>query len=58
MTLAGNVITAIFPIENETYRAFSEIRHDMLNESCIVAQPELVKKRTAVLSLAARHFQE
>ena len=40
-----NVITVIFPIENEAYRAFSEIRHNMLNPSCIIAQLALVKKQ-------------
>lgn len=43
--LMENVITAIFSVENEAYRAFSEIKHDMLNESCIIAQLELVKKK-------------
>ena len=39
-----NVITVIFPAENEAYRAFSDIKRDMLNPSFVIAQLVLVKK--------------
>ncbi|MBQ7516185.1 MAG: DUF1269 domain-containing protein [Schwartzia sp.] len=40
-----NVVTAIFEEENEAYRAFSEIKPNMVGQTCIIAQLALLKKK-------------
>ena len=40
-----NVVTAIFEEENEAYRAFSEIKPNMVGQTCVIAQLALLKKK-------------
>ncbi len=47
-----NVVTAVFEVENEAYRAFSEVKNNMLNQSCIIAQLALLKKRDGRIVVA------
>ena len=47
-----NVVTVIFEEQNEAYRAFSEVRHNMLNSSCIIAQLALIKKKEGRIVIA------
>ena len=47
-----NVVTVIFEVENEAYRAFSEVRNNMLNSSCVVAQLTLIKKKDGRITIA------
>ncbi len=47
-----NVVTALFSEENEAYRAFSEIKQDMVSQSCIIAHLALLKKRDGVIVVA------
>ena len=47
-----NVIAVLFSEENEAYRAFSEIKQSMINQSCIVAHLALLKKKDGHITLA------
>ena len=40
-----NVVTAIFKEEGDAYRAFSDLKHDLINQSCTITQMALVKKK-------------
>lgn len=40
-----NVVTIIFEDENESYRAFSELKSDLVSLPCIIAQIVLLKKQ-------------
>lgn len=39
-----NVVTVIFNEEGDAYRAFSELKQDLVNTSCTITQMALVKK--------------
>ena len=47
-----NVVTVIFEVENEAYRAFSEVRNNILNSSCVIAQLALIKKKDGRITIA------
>lgn len=40
-----NIVTAIFEVESEAYQAFSQLKQDMVNTSCVITQMALVKKQ-------------
>ncbi|MGN0308200.1 MAG: DUF1269 domain-containing protein [Lachnospiraceae bacterium] len=40
-----NIITVTFKEEGDAYRAFSELKRDMVNTSCTITQMALVKKK-------------
>lgn len=40
-----NIISVIFSDPNEAYRAYSEIKSDLVNQSCTITQMVLVKKQ-------------
>lgn len=39
-----NIIAVFFQVESEAYQAFSEIKRDPYNQSCVVSQLALIKK--------------
>lgn len=47
-----NVVTAVFEVENEAYRAFSEIKNNMISQSCVIAQLALVKRKDGHVFIA------
>ena len=42
--IAENIIAVFFQVESEAYQAFSEIKRDPYNQSCVVSQVALIKK--------------
>ena len=49
--MTENIATAIFTVESEAYKAFSEIRQRPAGEGYLVAEAALVKKEDAGISL-------
>lgn len=47
-----NVVAVHFSVENEAYRAFSEIKQSMVSQSCIIAHLVLFKKQGGHITIA------
>ncbi len=47
-----NVVTAVFAVENEAYRAFSEVKNNMISQSCVIAQLALIKNQNGRIVVA------
>ncbi|MGN0288917.1 MAG: hypothetical protein ACI4DQ_04765 [Lachnospiraceae bacterium] len=53
-----NVVTVIFNEEGDAYRAFSELKQDLVNTSCTITQMALVKKITGKSSPVRASIRE